>query len=140
MSAYSSMPRRSFLKTLASLCALAGLSGTVHLLSRLGRPPAAEPLALSLAHFFPHDQSAKIVGLEYLRGAPHEASASVLVDLICSSDPERRGQLAQADARKRRELLRAQQRQDFEQGRIVRVQGWILSETEARLCALAALA
>jgi hypothetical protein len=31
-------------------------------------------------------------------------------------------------------------RNDFAQGRIVRVDGWILSLTEARLCALAALA
>jgi hypothetical protein len=29
--------------------------------------------------------------------------------------------------------------QDFEHGRFVKVQGWILSVTEARLCALVAL-
>jgi hypothetical protein len=37
-----------------------------------------------------------------------------------------------------RALVRAVQR-DFEQGRVVQVQGWILSQTEAELCAISLL-
>jgi hypothetical protein len=107
-------------------------------LTKLGAPSAVDPLALSLAHFYIHNKSAKIVGLEYLRCVPREANVRLLVDLICSSRKERRVELAKASKQKRRKMLLLQQRQDFEQGRIVMVQGWILSETEARLCALAA--
>ena len=36
--------------------------------------------------------------------------------------------------------IRRRVREDFAQGRVVRLDGWILSSTEARLCALTALA
>jgi hypothetical protein len=35
--------------------------------------------------------------------------------------------------------LQAKQRDDFDQSRVVLVQRWMLSKTEARLCALVAL-
>ena len=72
--------------------------------------------------------SARLVGFAWL-----------WVSKCCSSRKDRRAELAKAERGKLRELLLAQQRQDFEHGRIVKVQGWILSETEARLCTLAAL-
>jgi len=62
-----------------------------------------------------------------------------LVDLICSRQAGQCANLVEAGAVKLHELMRAQQRQDFEHDRVVKVQGWILSETEVRLCALAAL-
>ncbi len=100
----------------------------------------ADPVAVKLADVFTHARSARVVGFEYLAGVPREADARLLVDLICSFRGERRAELAGANLATRRRLLAAQQREDFEQGRVVNVQGWILSETEARLCALAALA
>ena len=130
--------RRNFLCTLLCL--------SVFTLSRLPRALVKwrgarvhEPLALSLANFFSHKQSAKIIGLQYLRFAPKEADVHLLVELICSHRPERRTELTIANVNKRRELLLLQQRQDFEHGRIVKLHGWILSETEVRLCALTAL-
>lgn len=96
-------------------------------------------LASKLARFHFDEASAKVVGLEYLRVASSEASVEILVDLISPGDARRRTELAQADEQKLRRILRAQQRQDFEQGRIANVGGWLLSETECRLCALAAL-
>ena len=80
-----------------------------------------------------------MVGREYLRSVPEEEDARLLVDLICSGQAVGRADLVGADLKELREWLRHQQRQEFEHGRIVKVQGWILSETEARLCALAAL-
>jgi len=38
-----------------------------------------------------------------------------------------------------RARIKAGTARDFSNGRIVRVQGWLLGETEARLCAIAAL-
>jgi hypothetical protein len=35
--------------------------------------------------------------------------------------------------------LRARNSEDFAAGRVVRLDGWVLAATEARLCALAAL-
>jgi len=87
-----------------------------------------------------HEESARLIGREYLRIAPHEANVQILSDLIelghgddpkCTSD---------ADAESLRERLWSRTRQDFEEGHIVRIHGWILSLTETRLCALAALA
>jgi hypothetical protein len=80
-----------------------------------------------------------MVGREYLRCAPGETDARLLVDLICTRQGEKQVEHVQADTKKIREWLQLQQRQDFEQGHTVKVQGWILSATEARLCALAAL-
>ena len=97
-------------------------------------------LAFSLANLFSHRESAARVGREYLRVRPDEGNLNSLIDLICLSRPERRAELAKANTKRRRELLALQQREDFEQCRIVKVHGWILSETEARLCAVAALA
>ena len=96
-------------------------------------------LASKLANFFHNKESARIVGLEYLRVVPIEADARQLTKLICSHWQERYGETAHADIAQIKQLLLRQQRDDFEKDRIVRVHGWILSETEARLCALAAL-
>jgi len=84
-----------------------------------------------------HQSSAKVVGLEYLRGVPGEATETRLVSLICSGHgkPPPIG----CGPRAIREWASARSRDDFGAGRVVEVQGWVLSATEVRLCALAAL-
>jgi hypothetical protein len=134
----ATVTRRNLLRTLLCLSAFA-LPWPPHALAKWLGSRAHEPLALSLATFFSHKESAKIIGLQYLRFAPKEADVHLLVELICSHRPERRRELTIAEVNKRRQLLLLQQRQDFEHGRIVKLHGWILSETEVRLCALAAL-
>jgi len=135
---YTNMTRRNFLRALGFLSAFS-LPGPARALAKPGESRVPGPLGSKLAKFFINRESATIVGREYLRRAPREADVRLLVDLICSSEKGRRAELAKADMEKLRELLLQQQRQDFEEGRIVNVQGWILSETEARLCAVAAL-
>jgi hypothetical protein len=98
-----------------------------------------DPLASSLADLFSNRKSASIIGLEYLRHKPEEADVHLLVEQICLCRARGRGELQKASRERRRELLTLQQRQDFHHSRTVKVHGWILSETEARLCALAAL-
>jgi len=83
--------------------------------------------------------SAAVVGRAYLAGHPAEAKRDWLAerlgaDLRCQDcDP------ARSDAARLRAGLARQLRADFGQSRVVRVDGWVLSLTEARLCALAAL-
>jgi len=130
--------RRIFLRIVVGLSAL-GLTRPVRAFAKLGGSSAPDPLVLKLAQFFVHKDSAAIVGREYLRSVPEEADARLLVDLICSGQAAARANLVGANLKELREWLRHQQRQDFEHGRIVKVRGWILSETEVRLCALVAL-
>jgi hypothetical protein len=119
------LTRRGFLAALA-----AGIVGAVlglRLYWREGRPPAgAEPLARLL----PHAENAARLGRRYLEETPQEADAAHLVALI--------GVAADTDAALR-ERLEARIRQDFIAGATVAVDGWLLSRTEARLCALLSL-
>ena len=88
--------------------------------------PAAkpEPALLSL---FRDKQAAARLGRAYLEGRP----SADLASLEWPSLP--------AGGALRRRVAR-QIRADFAAGRVVCVQGWLLSETEARICAMAALA
>lgn len=92
-------------------------------------PPAfraiAHPLDAAVARLLPHRASARTIGLAYLAVAPGESSAEQL--------RERLGSLA--DAARIAEQVRA----DFAAGRVVVIDGWTLSLTEARACALVAL-
>jgi hypothetical protein len=94
-------------------------------------------LASRLADYYVDKVSAKVVGLEYLRSVPEEARADRLVDLICSTNKQ---QFAEVDDQTLKDLLLVRQREEFTEDRIVTVRGWILSRTECRLCALAAVA
>ena len=80
-----------------------------------------------------------IIGHEYLRNKGDEADPRVLIDLICPSSPIERGSLGREDSGELRSSVTKRVRADFERGRIVEICGWILSETEVRLCSLTAL-
>jgi hypothetical protein len=138
MMSSATITRRRLLRALTSLGTFALLSPGCAL-AKVGRSNTHDPLALKLAQVFTYSPSAAIIGLEYLRCVPQEADVGLLVDLICASQPKRRAEFAQAHMGKLRALLRSQQRHDFERGRTAEVQGWILSQTEVRLCGLAAL-
>jgi hypothetical protein len=94
---------------------------------------------MTLANFFVHKESAKVIGQAYLRNVPEEAEVSQLAAGICSFQTERPTAFTTAAPEQCRALLLQQQRQDFAHGRVVKVEGWILSQTEARLCALVTL-
>ena len=96
------------------------------------------PLASRLAQFFHNEESARVIGRRYLELSPSEARPERLMALICRCE-ENHTRLARADAGQLRTLLQDQQRADFTHGRTTTVDGWILSETEVRLCALAAI-
>ena len=80
-------------------------------------------------------ESARVIGAEYLKCAANEACPQVLLRLIASGLDDGRD-LHAVDLRTLRRLFRERTRRDFEEGRTVRLRGWILSVAEARLCAL----
>ena len=138
MMRHTNITRRGFLIAVAYLISsrLLPFDGNFDAFHKAGK---REPLPEKLAKFYIDKKSAKVVGLAYLRSVPSEARVELLVDRICSFNGSLRGELAQADAQKIRELMLSRQRQDFEHERVVNIRGWILSETECRLCALTAL-
>jgi hypothetical protein len=138
MTPSGNLPRRLFLQMLLSLYVFV-LSRPAHSYARKDVSKPFDPLPSKLASFFHNKQSAKKVGLEYLKIAPLEADIYLLSNLICSCNEDYRAKLLHADCRGFRELLRQRLCVDFEQDRIVSVHGWILAVTEARLCALTAL-
>lgn len=91
-----------------------------------------------LAGLLEHRDSAWIVGREYLRATPSEATPPVLAYLIAERLPLERRALVSATDEELRRLLAASVVADFEEGRTVEIDGWVLSATEARLCALVA--
>lgn len=76
-------------------------------------------------------EAARIVGERYLEGRPAERDERALLRLLRPlGDPEF---LADEELGTR---VRRAVRSDFAEGRVVLVEGWYLSETEVRLCAL----
>ena len=100
----------------------------------------SRPLRTALAGFFEDRKSAASVGEEYLRLHPTEDDDDQLVRRLAGerSREVEWERLAASDPAAFRESVRARHREDFAAGRTVTLRGWVLSETEARLCALAA--
>jgi hypothetical protein len=120
--------RRSFLAGLA-----AGIAGAALGLRLYLSGGGASREAARLAGMLPHAQSAARLGRLYLEGAPQEADAARLVALINAAP-------APTDTDEAlRAKLDARIRDDFINNDLVAVDGWLLSRTEARLCALVSL-
>jgi hypothetical protein len=96
-------------------------------------------LEIKLIALLRHKDSARLIGLEYLRSVPSEADAKVLVDSISSGFATGQKDLHTANPARLCNLLQRRIQQDFDEEHIIRLQGWLLSVTEARLCALVAL-
>lgn len=99
---------------------------------------ALSPLSNRLNGLLAAKESARVVGRRYLQLFPHEADTHRLTQLICRSE-RRYERLARVDTSALHDILARQQRLDFRNRRIVTIDGWTLSETEARLCAISAL-
>ena len=138
MSISSNSSRRRFLTALSGLSAYSFLSPS-RVLATCRQLSDSDPLAVKLVALFTHEDSAQMIGQTYLQRVPEEADVHVLVDRICSSQLARRAELLEADTSTLRAWLSQQQRQDFLRGGTVKVQGWMLSATEVRLCALTVL-
>lgn len=98
-----------------------------------------EALVQQLANFFESKESARLIGVEYLNLYSSECNCELLVNRLFSDNRERQMEFLAGDRSRQRHLLIQQQREDFRLGRVAQVHGWVLSETEVCLCALAAL-
>jgi hypothetical protein len=105
---------------------------------RPAAPDVADGLAAKLASVFSDKESASFVGRACLPHLSAPGDCRQLAERIGMSQSSSRAALAQADGPALRQLLAEQQRHDFAAGRVINVQGWILSETEAQLYAFAA--
>ncbi|MEM7114366.1 MAG: hypothetical protein AAF614_18170 [Chloroflexota bacterium] len=126
-----SINRRDFLTLLLA-------TGTAVLAQpTLGSLPHVLPDAGALTAIFRLPESAIAVGNTYL--AQHPSSAVQLVtqlaDQLVATTPNWYA-LGQTNIR---QLLQEQIKQDFAAEKTVKLQGWLVSLTEARLCALVAL-
>jgi hypothetical protein len=78
------------------------------------------------------------IGDHYRSRIPAENKKDKLVELILTDDAGKKN--ASSDDTALYNWIEQKVREDFKEGRIVVVDGWILSETEARQCALLSLA
>ncbi len=101
--------------------------------------PRSSALPEALATFYSDPDAAAEIGRHYLALTPRESDADVLVRAVAGDELELFRKLAIENPSELHELLRAKHREDFDGGRVVVVEGWMLSLTEARLCAIASL-
>jgi hypothetical protein len=99
------------------------------------RTPAAR-----LAGLLAHRDSARSLGRAALAVLPGATAPSALAAAVLAGLPGGAPKLDAASDDDLRAAVAVRVREDFEAGDTVQVDGWILSCTEARLCALAAIA
>lgn len=119
--------------------ALAASAGAATLaLSPLASAAAPPVPAQALVEALDRPESARLVGLRVLAALPDPSRDALVAELAAAA-----GLAVEAVPAIDRSLLRsrldAARAADFRRGDTVRVQGWVLASTEARLCALAAL-
>jgi hypothetical protein len=138
MSRAREIERRAFLRGAGAATAL-GLAAPalLALLAGCGRESA---LARSVSGFFTDPESARAVGRQYLESSPDGPDADTVLDRLVGPRLREWEALAASDPDRLVQELRLQHRSDFAHERVVAIRGWVLSETEVRLCALAALA
>ena len=126
-----SLRRRTLLKTLPVAAAVKGTLIGALLAPRSAGAAETDPVERLLA-VLPHRRQAAAVGQAYAAIIAAEPIGPHLLDSVIPAE-----QIATATTSELRDLLRALRREDFREGRTVTVEGWVLSVTEARLCALA---
>jgi hypothetical protein len=96
-------------------------------------------LANKLISGFNYKNSAAKIGYEYLKNTPHEADIGILLNYICGTGINQKSRFKETSIDDMKMVLRKKCRDDFTREQVVSVRGWVLSNTEARLCALAVL-
>ena len=81
--------------------------------------------------------SAESIGRAYLGNTQESVNIETLIEGILGTR-ELVAEFEAADMDTRRRIIQTEVQKDFSQGRTVAVDGWLLSETEVMLCALAA--
>lgn len=124
--------RRNVLQKLGLGLGAATLAGVVRAFPVSDGRIADLELAAAADRLIVHRHSAGVIGEYYLAIFESEKSAEALARQIRRSLPNDGRHI---DAY----TLLTRIRQDFERGEVVNLQGWLLSRTEARICALYAV-
>ncbi len=96
-------------------------------------------LSNQLLRLFSHIPSAKAIGNEYLRSFNNPDQRKHFHSKIYANFEAELSVLTPLNRHQLRQWLTQRQQQDFEQGRTIQLRGWVLSQTEVELCALAVL-
>jgi hypothetical protein len=95
----------------------------------------SQPFSLSIINDVP---ALKKIGNSYLKKFPLENQEFTLVDLLLT-DTNGKNISSTSDSLVLQQALEEKIKKDFENGKTVVLQGWVLSITEARQCALFSL-
>ncbi len=126
------MPRRAFLTRAVGVLAFLGLAPAGALARSSARRGATVGLGHRIREMFAAPGHARDVGSAYLARYPRgRSSAWALATSLMAADPDGPDELYA--------LLRRRRERDFRADRIVVLEGWIMSATEAQTCALVSL-
>jgi hypothetical protein len=132
----TAFPRREFLWQALTVCGSA-LLAPGSLAEGSQATPAARAARASTGYFGDRADAVRAIGEAYLRQLGRDTNReSVLATARGALESIER---ARDESSAIRALVRAV-REDFERGRAVQLEGWILSRTEAEICALTLLA
>ena len=122
------------------LLGIIAATGGAALMSSISAQVGRERLSLkaALLGVLSDPQGVGDIGRAYLNLFPSEANARQLVSLIVERHPGAFGPAVSLE--EARALLQQAVREDFHEEKTVELNGWVVSRTEARLCALACLA
>ena len=102
--------------------------------------PTLDPERCSLAEVFSCKDSARALGIRYVAATPSEADAPALRRLVlarlCDSEAATNTSARPINLR---QALRRKISEDFSAGDVIILDGWVMSRTECRVCALTAL-
>ena len=127
--------RRSVLAAMTAFT----LTGLARVGIEFARPVSKLPAALSsLLHLLePSRNSAKVVGQMYLAQRPQENDTQTLLGHLLAAMPG--SEIYVHDRAGQRAEIKHRISKDFDEGKTVLLDGWLVSLTEARLCAFLAL-
>lgn len=126
--------RRFLLLAAATVPAAAGAAGL--LWARRGPESRADTFAGRATAFIDDLEAARRLGRSYVEANPAEAGERQLERLLVEASSEWHAARGPVDVETMRTLARREARRDFAEDRLVAVDGWYLSRTEARLAAL----
>ncbi len=124
--------RRQFLHQFATTLGATAFTLPVHAARRLSSASGVPSLSAAIDSLVAHRNSAAIIGEAYLAQFEDEKSTELLEHNL----------IEKLQVNKRRvdqHVLLDEIQSDFERGDIVNLHGWLLSRTEARICALFAI-
>lgn len=129
------LDRREFLQFLGggalSALVLAGAAAT-----RLACSVGGDPLLAAVTAFFDEPERAARIGAAWLAEGPAAVAGDALPAALFGDDLAAARELATRDPAALHAQLRARHQSDFAADRTTQVAGFVLSLTEARLCAL----